>query len=271
VSVHLRLRSLPALRLDLRGLTPHALAGLDAAAIERLPVGHGAALLPLAEFFDVTQQTGGDVLVFEGNTARCDRIGWRLDGGRIVVDGPVGDYAGAAMSAGELQVRGDAGDLVACEMAGGRLTVDGSVGDFAAAPLPGDLDGMRGGTLVVHGNAGTRFGDRMRRGTALVFGDTGDFLASRMVAGSIAVGGRTGAHVAYGMRRGSLVFAGAAPAVPAAFVPAVADALVLWQLLSRDLARHGGPFAALPARRIRRHLGDLAAGGKGELIIPDGL
>jgi len=37
-------------------------------------------------------------------------------------------------------------------------------------------------------------------------------------------------------------------------------------LLARDLARHGGPFANLPSRRIERHLGDLAVGGKGELI-----
>ena len=30
----------------------------------------------------------------------------------------------------------------------------------------------------------------------------------------------------------------------------IADAPVFWQLLARDLARHGGPFADLPARRI---------------------
>jgi len=42
---------------------------------------------------------------------------------------------------------------------------------------------------------------------------------------------------------------------------------VFWQLLARDLARHGGPFASLPARAIDRHLGDLAADGKGEWIV----
>jgi len=46
---------------------------------------------------------------------------------------------------------------------------------------------------------------------------------------------------------------------------------VAWQLLARSLAKHGGPFEALPARRIVRHLGDLSAQGKGELIesLPD--
>lgn len=267
MSTRLRLRQSPGLRLDLRGLTPAALAGLDAAAIERLPLAQGRQGVPLAEFFDVTIEGEGDTLVLEGDLARCDRIGWQLGAGRIVVEGSAGDHTGAGMTAGVLEVRGDVRDLAACEMAGGELVVHGNVGDFAAGAQPGSLDGMRGGRLIVRGNAGARFGDRMRRGTVLVFGDAGDFFASRMVAGTIALGGRAGAHVGYGMRRGSLVFAGAAPVVPATFVPAVGEAPVFWQLLARDLAPHGGPFAGLPGRPVQRHLGDLAAGGKGELLI----
>jgi formylmethanofuran dehydrogenase subunit C len=267
VSVRLRLRQPPGLRLDLRGIAPAALAGLDAAAIERLPLAQGRLALPLAEFFDVTVDGDADTLHFEGDLSRCDRIGWQLAGGRIVVEGPAGDHAGAGMTAGELHIHGNTGLLTACEMSGGQLVVDGNVGDFAASAQPGSLDGMRGGTFIVRGNAGQRFGDRMRRGTVLVFGDAGDFFASRLVAGTIALGGRAGAHVGYGMRRGSLVFAGAAPVIPATFVPAITEAPVIWQLLARDLARHGGPFAELPSRRVQRHLGDRAAGGKGELIL----
>jgi formylmethanofuran dehydrogenase subunit C len=263
-----RLRQSPALRVDLRGITPAALAGLAPAEVERLPVGCGNETLPLAEFFGVVPRTD-DALVFDGDLSRFDRVGWQMPGGRLVVEGPVGHYAGGCMSAGELIVKGGAGALAACEMSGGTLRVDGDVGDFAASTLPGSMDGMRGGILVVRGNAGARFGDRMRRGSALVFGDVGDFLASRMVAGTIAVGGRAGAHAGYGMRRGSVVFAStAASFVPSpTFVAALADADVFWQLLARDLACHGGPFATLASRRIERHLGDLADGGKGELIV----
>ena len=262
----LTLKAAPVLRLDLRGLTPNAVAAMDAAAVAQLPVGHGNAVVPLAEFFAVAPRSD-DALVLQGDLARCDFIGWQMDGGTLIVDGAAGDYAGGAMKAGTLTVKGHAADLAACEMAGGSLVIEGNVGDFAASTLPGSMDGMRGGTLVVRGNAGARFGDRMRRGTALVFGDAGDFLASRLVAGTIALAGRAGAHVGDGMRRGSLVFAGAAPDLPANFVPAVAGAPVFWQLLSRDLARHGGAFGTLAARGIDRHLGDVAAGGKGELIV----
>lgn len=254
------------LRLDLRGITPTALATLSAAEVGRLPIGHGNALVPLAEFFQV-EARGDDTLVLAGELSRCDRIGWQMDGGTLIVDGSAGDYVGAGLRAGEISVKGDAGALAACEMAGGTLRIGGSVGDFAASTLPGSMDGMRGGTLIVGGNAGARFGDRMRRGSALVFGDAGDFLASRMVAGTIALGGRAGAHAGYGMRRGSVVFAGPAPGASATFVPAVAGAPVFWQLLARDLAPHGGPFATLATRGIDRQLGDVAAGGKGELIL----
>jgi formylmethanofuran dehydrogenase subunit C len=264
---HLRLRQAPALRVDLRGITPSVLAGLTTAQVEQLQGGHGNTTLPLAEFFDIAPQAEEDALHFEGNLERFDRIGWQMDGGRIRVEGHAGHHAGGCMSAGELRIQGRAGLLAACEMAGGALTVDGDVGDFAASALPGSMDGMRGGTFIVRGNAGERFGDRMRRGTAVIHGDAGAFLASRMVAGTIAVGGHVGEHVGLGMRRGSVVFAGSeAVSLPPTFVANRAATPVFWALLARDLARHGGAFAGLPGRRIERCLGDLSADGKGELI-----
>jgi len=255
----LRLQQTPALRVDMRGVLPSA-------DVPRLHVGYGNALVPLAELFSLTPRHDSK-LVLEGDCARCDRVGWQMDGGSLIVDGPVGDYAGAGLRGGEIVVRGNARDLVACEMAGGSLTIEGNAGDFAASTLPGSMDGMRGGLLMIKGNVGERCADRMRRGSVVVFGNSGDFLASRLVAGTIALGGRAGAHVGFGMRRGSIVFAGAAPAPSPTFVPAIAEVPVFWQLLARDLAQHGGVFAALPSRRIERQLGDLAADGKGEWIV----
>lgn len=262
----LTLKAAPTLRVDLRSLSPAAFAELDAAAIGRHIVHHGNEAVALGDLFIIAPHADGE-LRLEGGLSKFDRIGWQLAGGTIRVDGDAGDYLGAGMSGGEIVASGSAGLLAACEMSGGRLEIGGHAGDFAASALPGSMDGMRGGTLLVRGNAGQRFGDRMRRGTALVFGDAGDFIASRMVAGTIAVAGRIGAHPAYGMRRGTLLAAGPAPALPSTFVGNSVDIGVFWQLLARDLARHGGAFTALPQRRVQRHLGDLAAGGKGELLI----
>ena len=107
----------------------------------------------------------------------------------------------------------------------------------------------------------------MRRGTALVFGDAGDFLASRMVAGTIALAGRAGAHVGYGMRRGSVVFAGLG-AGGIAHLRAGGGRRA--GILATAGARPGAARRCLrhaAARGIERQLGDLAAGGKGELIV----
>jgi formylmethanofuran dehydrogenase subunit C len=255
----LRMKQTPSLRIDMRGVTPSA-------DVRALHVVHGNALVPLAELFSITPRSDGQ-LVFEGDCAHCDRIGWQMEGGTLVVEGDAGDYAGTCMRGGEMFVRGNARDLAACEMTGGLLTIEGNAGDFAASTLPGSMDGMRGGTLVIKGDVGERCADRMRRGSVIVFGNSGDFLASRLVAGTIALGGRAGAHAGYGMRRGSIVFAGTAPTPSPTFVPAIADVPVFWQLLARDLAQHGGVFAELPKRHMERHLGDLAADGKGEWII----
>lgn len=269
MSHRLVLRQSPVLRVDARQLAPAALAALSADEVRRLRLQHGREGIVVAELFDV--RPGSDdalpTLVLEGDLSRFDALGAGLAEGTLEVHGAVGDSAGLGMSGGRLHIHGTARDLAGCAMRGGWLEVDGDVGDLAASALPGDMEGMRGGTLVVRGRAGDRLGDRMRRGTVVVHGDAGDFIASRMVAGTLALAGRCGAHPAWGMRRGSLLFAGPAPEPAATFVPVDADASVFWQLLARDLARFGGPFAGLPQRRFERWAGDLAAQGHGELLI----
>ncbi len=264
----LRLQSQPALRVDARTLQPAALATMSTAEIEQLALPMGNTTVPLAELFALAPSTD-DALHIEGDASRLDFLGWQMSTGRLVVHGPAGDYAGGAMRGGELVIEGSVRDLAACEMAGGTLVIDGDAGDFVASTLPGSMDGMRGGFVRIRGGVGARCADRMRRGTVVIDGDAGDFLASRLVAGTIALAGRCGAHPGFGMRRGSLVFVGPAPAaIPPAFVPAGADAPVFWQLLARDLQRHGGVFAGLAGRHISRHLGDVTVDGKGEWILP---
>jgi formylmethanofuran dehydrogenase subunit C len=264
------LREALALRVDARALLPATLSVLSREEVLRLRLPIGRASVAVAECFDVVSRAQDDPslrLRLAGDLSRLDFVGAGMASGMLEVDGPVGDCLGMGMSAGELKVRGSARDLAGCAMRGGLLEVLGDVGDFAAGALSGEMDGMRGGTLVVHGRAGARLADRLRRGTVVVHGDAGDFLASRMVAGTVALGGRCGAHAGWGMRRGTIVFAGNAPPPPATFVPLDSDVAVIWQLLARDIARLGGPFADLPGRPIARWVGDLAVQGRGEWLL----
>jgi formylmethanofuran dehydrogenase subunit C len=262
------LRQAPTLRVDARRLQPKTLAAVPAEDLRRMTLPHGRDEVELGEWFDVLEDGAGSlVLQLEGDLARFDAIGAGLAEGTLIVRGDVGDAVGLGMTGGRLLVEGSARDLAGCAMRGGELEVKGNVGDLAASALPGDMDGMSGGTLLVRGNAGARLADRMRRGSIAIYGDAGDFAASRLVAGTIAFGGRCGAHAGWGMRRGTLVFAGEAPVLGPTFVPVDSDAAVFWQLLARDLARHGPPFDTLARRRVARHAGDLAVQGKGELLV----
>lgn len=274
----LTLRAQPALRLDLRALTPTALAGLDAATISGITLHHGNEAVTVGDFFTVAPETdatpdectNAPSLSLTGDLRRVDRIGWQMDGGCLRVIGHVGDYLACGMKAGRLQVDGDARDFVAAELSGGRVQVDGCVGDFAAASLPGSMEGMRGGQLSIAGDAGDRLGDRMRRGTVWVGGRVGDYLASRLVAGTLAIAGDVGAYPGCGMRRGTLLLLGAHAPIASTFVETRHDYRVYWTLLRRHLASAGGRFAMLPDALPTRFVGDLAADGQGEVLCAGG-
>ena len=263
-------KAAPALRVDMRGVTPGALAAMNVEAITRHTVWHGNQRVALGELFGIALRARSDaapVLRFPCDLARFDRIGCAMDAGRIAIEGSTGDYVGLQMTGGAIEVNGSAGMFAACEMAGGRLHVHGNVGDFAGGTLPGSMDGMRGGEFIVRGGAGERLGDRMRRGLLVVLGDAGDFAASRLVAGTIAIGGKVGAFPAFGMRRGTLLLASAQPALPATFVTTSHDIAVFWHLLARQVRAVGGAFEALPAKTPQRRVGDLAVDGKGEVLF----
>jgi len=82
-----------------------------------------------------------------------------------------------------------------------------------------------------------------------------------------AIGILTGIGFYFAAVVGTLLALGPSPVVPPTFVGNNVDIGVFWQLLARDLARHGGAFATLGKRCPSRFLGDLAAGGKGELLV----
>ena len=64
---------------------------------------------------------------------------------------------------------------------------------------------MRGGEILVHGDAGDQAGAGLRRGLIAVAGRVGDVAGLRMLAGTIVALGRLGAAPGAGMRRGTIV------------------------------------------------------------------
>ena len=115
------------------------------------------------------------------------------------------DRVAAFQSSGNLHVDGDVGDLLGCGMKGGIVIVGGNAGSRTAAAAPGSRTGMQGGRLEIQGDVGDELASRMRRGEVFIAGNAGDYVAGNLIAGTVMVAGSVGEQPAFGMRRGSLL------------------------------------------------------------------
>jgi formylmethanofuran dehydrogenase subunit C len=264
----LTLREAPRQAVDASSLLPERLAGLGERRVASLPLQTGNRLVPLGELFEI--ETGdAETLVLRGATGRLDRVGQGMTRGAIRIEGDAGAYLGHAMRGGEISATGSADLFAGAAMIGGTLRIGGDAGDFLAGALPGERAGMTGGAVLVGGRAGDRAGDGMRRGLILLQGRTGDFAASRMIAGTLVILGRCGADPGIGMKRGTLLLG----KEPEHRLPTFNDNgrhdLPWLRLLASHCARLGwsGRLPGANGARLRRLTGDLANGGKGEILI----
>jgi formylmethanofuran dehydrogenase subunit C len=261
-----KLRAPPPQRLDLSALVPARLAGLDQAAIERLPIGTTRAPLAVGEAFAVRMGEAASI-AFEGGSERFDNVGAGLDGGDIVLEGDAGLFAGRGMTAGRLEIRGNAGAFAASGLKGGCVEIGGDVQEHLGGPAAGKTRGVSGGVVVVRGRAGARAGDRMRRGLIVIEGDAGEFAAARMIAGTVVICGAAGRLPGYLMRRGTLLIGGAAEPPPT-FVAVGGTTEVFAALLARALAPLSRLAAGLAEVPWQRLAGDMATLGRGEMLLP---
>jgi formylmethanofuran dehydrogenase subunit C len=266
-SLTFSLREAPDQRLDLSPLIPQNLAGKTVAEIERIEVGTTRIRVAAGEVFRVRE---GDPLaiVIEGGAERFDRVGMSMASGSIRVEGEVGVEAGRLMSGGQLTIRGDAGPFAGSRMKGGTLDIKGDASERLGGPLSGETVGMSGGLLHVRGDAGARAGDRLRRGFILIEGRAGAYAGSRMIAGTLAIGGEAGDLPGYLMGRGTILLGRGATLLSPSFGDCGEHDLVAARLLANYIAQASAKLATLLRRPLRRFAGDLAALGKGEILLP---
>lgn len=251
--------------IDVSALTPDLLAGKSAAEIAATLLPSGRTSLRADQVFRISGDDAADI-VFADSRANLSFIGRELRSGRITVHGDAGYYLGFQMRKGEIVVHGDAGDFAASGMAGGLLHIHGNVGDFLAAAIAGDRKGMKGGTVLVGGNAGERVGDQMRRGMVLIEGNAGSYCASRMLAGTIGVLGTVGEYVGFGMRRGTLLLT-QTPQLHATIQDCGPHSLPFLSLMFKSFAGLSNRFAQLKGNRVQRYAGDIANDGRGEILV----
>jgi len=240
----LTLREPARFDLDISGITPDRLAGVD---IKAVALAGGRRL---GELFDISGEDAQNIVI-------------RNSGEHVT-------HVGAGMREGMLTVEGNCGPYAGLGMRGGKLIIKGNAGDFAGAAVAGSRQGMLGGIIAIHGNAGDRAGERMRRGLMLIGGNSGAYCAANMLAGTIVVLGQVGPAPGFLLRRGSLLLRQKPNPVPATFQDSGEHPLVFLTLLQKQLQREGHNLADfLPpfGPRVRRYCGDLACGGTGEMLV----
>ncbi len=262
-----RLRGEPERRLDLSVLTPHRLAGLDEAAVGRLRLAGGRGAPTVGDLFELSPGAA-DTVVIEGGSSLLDHVGAGLEAGSLVLEGDAGDFAGRAMRGGRLELRGSVGRLAASGLRGGAMEIAGDAGALLAGPAPGERTSMEGGTVLLRGSAGAQACDRLRRGLVVIEGDAGTHAASRMVAGTLVVCGRVGDAAGMLLRRGTVVLGHAATPTPDGFLPSGQTPGVFLSLLVASLRPLSPAAAEVAARAELRLLGDQAALGLGEMLLP---
>jgi formylmethanofuran dehydrogenase subunit C len=265
--IRLTLRARPSSRLSLRGVIPERLAGLSASSIAREALRLGNRQAELGDWFHVEVSGGAeDRLVISGADARLDDVGAGMTRGDLVVEGDVGARVGLEMAGGRASIRGSAGVGAGTAMAGGELRIAGDAGDHIGTALPGERHGMRDGLVIVEGAAGAGVGDRMWRGLIVVVGSVGPFCGARMGAGTIVVCGEAGPSIGVAMWRGTIVALGRYADLLPGFADTGVHDLTVQRVLAQSLARlRLGPLADR-LRELRRWQGDLAVGGRGEIL-----
>ena len=266
-SLTFSLREAPAQRLDLSPLIAQNLAGKTVAEIERIEVGTTRIRVSAGDIFRIRE---GDpaAIVIEGGGERFDRVGMGMTSGAIRVEGEVGVEAGRLMSGGALTIGGDTGPFAGSGMKGGTLDIMGNAGERLGGPLSGETIGMSGGVLHVRGDVGARAGDRLRRGFILIEGCAGAYAGSRMIAGTLAIGDEAGDLPGYLMGRGTIFLGRGATRLSPSFGDCGEHDLVAARLLADYIAQTSVKLASLFRQPLRRLAGDLAALGKGEILLP---
>jgi formylmethanofuran dehydrogenase subunit C len=266
-SLTFSLRDGPEQRLDLSPLIAQNLAGKTVAEIERIEVGTTRVRVTAGDIFRVREGDPDSILI-EGGAERFDRVGMGMTSGAIRVEGEVGVEAGRLMSGGQLTIGGDAGPFAGSGMKGGTLDIKGDAGERLGGPLSGETIGMSGGLLHVRGDTGPRAGDRLRRGIVLIEGRAGAYAGCRMIAGTLAIGDEAGDLPGYLMDRGTILLGRGATLFSPTFGDCGEHDLVAAQLLANSIAQVSAKLANLFRRPLRRLAGDLAALGKGEILVP---
>ncbi|KKL87757.1 hypothetical protein LCGC14_1931520 [marine sediment metagenome] len=215
--IKLKLKKEPIFPLEAETISPDRFTGKSETEIKNLIIYHGNEEKTIGNFFDVDGK-GEDVsdikIILEGNLSKVKRIGEKMTGGEIIINGDVGMHVGNRMSGGKILVNGNADDWAGAMLNGGELEITGDAGHYVGAAYRGFWKGMQNGIIKVNGKIGDEAltwvnGSKpAKRFPTLICGSAGSFLGIHGHGGTIIVEGDCNRCIGADQVRGTIVVKG---------------------------------------------------------------
>lgn len=216
--IELKLKKEPTFSLEAESISPDNFKGKTEKEIMVLRLFHGNEKLKIKDFFTVKGNGGDNIddieIAISGNLVKIKRIGEKMSGGKIVINGDVGMHVGNSMSGGKIVVKGNADDWAGAMMKGGELEITGNAGNYVGAAYRGNWEGMTNGIIKVKGSVGfeamiwARGSTPQKRFPKFICGSAGQFLGLHNHGGIIICEGDAEARVAADQARGVVVVKG---------------------------------------------------------------
>ncbi len=259
---YLTVKETPTVLVDARTISPDFFAGKKISEIMALRIHEGGVVKTLSEMFDIEGPTeapkdpGEIKIVIKGSSNKLSFIGYKMSKGTIEVMGDAGHFIGYRMGGGNIVIHGSVRSYLGAKMKGGTIEVFGDAKHWIGSKLMGEKPGkgMKGGTIIVHGNAGSEIGSGMKGGTIIIEGNAGDNIGSYMVGGTIIIKGNAGLYPGLRMAGGRLVVGGYVGGIlPSFYVISFSQTLKVKDVIFNK------PFMTF--------MGDALVGGRGLLQI----
>jgi len=226
--------------------------------IASLKVWEGNRQRTLEDLFKIKNETVSSseelTIRVRGDVSKVRRIGAKMSMGNIIVEGDAGMHLGEEMKGGVITVTGNADSWTGARMKNGTIEIKGDAGDYIGASYRGSTQGMSGGKIIIHGDAGYEVGCFMRKGFIKVCGNVGQFAGIHMRNGTILVQGNSEGRAGAQMVNGKIVVCGYLPSVIPTFTIDVIRPKV--KVNGEEVE---GPFY--------QFIGDLADRGDGKLFV----
>ncbi|RLE49769.1 MAG: formylmethanofuran dehydrogenase subunit C [Candidatus Methanomethylicota archaeon] len=195
-------------------IRPDVFAGKTIEELSAIKVREGNRISKLGELFHIKGEPGPSPsetkIVIEGDVSKVWRVGEKMKDGQVVIKGNAGAFIGQKMEGGSIVVEGNVDMFLGAKMKGGTIEVFGSALDAVGACYRGEKPGkgMKGGTIIIHGDAGAEVGRGMKSGLIIIEGKCGPMPGVNMKGGTICVKGSCEGKPGARMISGKLVICG---------------------------------------------------------------